>query len=181
MQCPECDIAMKEFLVGEEPIKECPRCRGLWFEPGQLENVKDEVLPDMGWLDVAALKEQFDFKAYTDKLFCPKCRDNVLTKIQDRKTRAEFFVCSQCKGTWLATGQFLNLVNILLNEANKKSAPELARISLQQAKDLLTSPDSDIAEWHGLKTVLALLKRRIFVENPKLKSIIGGLQKSLPL
>jgi len=52
MECPQCKEQMKRPTVGEITINECSRCRGLWFEQGQLDVVKDEVLPDMGWLDI---------------------------------------------------------------------------------------------------------------------------------
>jgi Zn-finger nucleic acid-binding protein len=93
----------------------------------------------------------------------------------------EISICTQCEGIWLPTGQFLNLINELLDEAKQKSAPEFVKISLQQAKEMLTSNDSIISEWQDLKTVLGLLTYRIFIEHPKLKSFIVGLQKSLPL
>jgi len=116
-----------------------------------------------------------------DPNFCPKCPDIALTTIQDRKSNTEISICTQCKGVWLATGQFLNLINALLEEADQKSAPELVKISLQQAKEMLTRPDAIISEWEDLKSVLVLLEHRIFIEHPKLKSLIVGLQKSLPL
>lgn len=181
MKCPECEAEMGVFDIGDDVVKECHNCRGLWFEQGQLDAVKDEVLPEMSWVDTDSLKEQFDFMADTNVLFCPKCNANSLTRIQDGETNVEFCICPQCQGTWLATGQFLSLINLLLDEANQKSTSELAIISLRQAKDWLTSTDAKISEWQGLKSVLSLLKYRIFVENPKLKSIIVGLQKSLPL
>jgi Zn-finger nucleic acid-binding protein len=92
MKCPECGVLLNEFSIGDDVIKECHSCRGLWFEDEQLESVKDEVLPEMGWidLDLDSLKEQFDFKARTDVLLCPKCRNVTLTKIQDQKTNTEF-------------------------------------------------------------------------------------------
>ena len=181
MNCPVCSVQLKKFSIGDDQIRECPACRGLWFANGQLDSVKDEVLPEMGWVDIAGLKEQFDFKAWTDVLFCPKCHSTSLTKIQDQKTNTEFCICTQCKGTWLATGQFLSLINLLLDEADEKTASELVVISLQQAKKLLTSPASLFSEWHDFKSVLSMLKHRIFTENPKLKSLIVGLEKSLPL
>ena len=181
MECPQCKEQMKQSNVGEITINECLRCRGMWFNQGQLDAVKEKVLPDMGWLDIDTWKEQAEFKARRDPNFCPKCLDIALTTIQDRKSKTEISMCAQCKGTWLATGQFLNLINDLLDEANQKSAPEFVKISLQQAKEMLTSPDSIISEWQDLKTVLELLKHRIFIEHPKLKSLIVGLQKSLPL
>jgi Zn-finger nucleic acid-binding protein len=181
MNCPECNLQLKKFCVGSDHIKECPVCRGLWFERGQLDSVKDEVLPELGWVDIDSLKDQFDFKAWTDVLSCPKCHNISLTKIQDERTNTEFCYCTQCKGTWLATGQFLSLINLLLDEADEKSASELAIVSLQQAKKLLSNPESAISEWHDFKSVLSLLKHRLFIENPKLKNVISGLTKSLPL
>jgi hypothetical protein len=89
--------------------------------------------------------------------------------------------CSQCNGTWLAAGQFLYLFNALIDEANSKSAPEYVKISLQQATEILTRPESISGQWEDLKTVLELLKHRIFIDHPKLKSLIAGLQKTMPL
>jgi Zn-finger nucleic acid-binding protein len=181
MNCPECNVQFRKYSIADDQINECPVCRGLWFEKGQLDAVKDEVMPEMGWVDIDSLKEQFEFKAWTDVLFCPKCHTTSLTKIQDHKTNTEFCICTQCKGTWLSSGQFLNLINLLLDEAYEKSASELAISSIQQAKELLMTSESNISQSQGLKSVLSLLKQRIFIENPKLKSLIKGLKKSLPL
>jgi len=93
----------------------------------------------------------------------------------------EISICTQCKGTWVSSGQFLNLINALLDEANQKSAPEFVKIGLQQFKEMLTSSDSIISEWQDFTNVLELLKHRILIEHPKLESLIVGLQKSLPL
>ncbi|MEJ2656782.1 MAG: zf-TFIIB domain-containing protein [Desulfobacterales bacterium] len=181
MNCPQCKEQMKQSSLDEITLTECPRCRGMWFDHGQLDAAKDRVLPDMGWLDIDTWKEQAEFEASIDRIFCPKCRNIALTIIHDRKSMTEISMCMQCKGTWLATGQFLNLINALLDEANQKSAPEFVKISLHQAKDMLTNPDVFLSEWHDLKTVLGLLSHRIFIEHPKLNSVIVGLQKSLPL
>lgn len=181
MKCPQCKKQMNQSTIGEITINECPSCIGMWFDQGQLDAVKDEVLPDMGWLDIDTWKEQAEFEAHRIPNFCPKCREIALTTIKNRKSITEISICTRCKGTWLATGQFLNLINELLDEANQKSAPEFVKIGLQKAKEMLTSNDSIISEWQDLKTILELIKHRIFIEHPKLKSLIVGLQKSLPL
>lgn len=181
MICPQCKAQMKQSTITEITISECPGCRGMWFDNGELDAVKDEVLPDMRWLEIDTWKEQAEFKARIDPNFCPKCGDIALTTIQDQQSATEISICTHCKGTWLATGQFLNLINALLDEADQKSAPELVKICLQHAKEVLTRPDSIISEWQDLKTVLALLKHRIFIQHPKIESLIVGLQKSLPL
>jgi Zn-finger nucleic acid-binding protein len=181
MNCPECKVTLKPFDIGDDQINECPACRGLWFKKGQLDSVKDEVLPEMGWMDIGRLKNAFDFKSRTDTLTCPQCYDTDLTRFEDQKTSTEFSYCPHCKGTWLATGQFLNLVNLLLDEVDEKTASELAIITLRQAKDLLLKPHSSITTWQSFESVLSLLKHRVFIENPNLRSVIAGLEKSLPL
>jgi Zn-finger nucleic acid-binding protein len=181
MKCPECSEQMKKITIGEDKISECPSCRGLWFEHGKLDAVKDEVLPNMEWLDIDAWKEQADFKARWEAYSCPRCEEIALTTIEDQKSKTEISTCWQCKGIWLTTGQFLYLVNALLEEVNQKSAPELIKISLQQTKEVLTNPDSTISEWESLKTSLELLKHRIYLDHPRLNSLMAALQKSLPL
>lgn len=181
MKCPQCKEQMKQSTVNEIYINECVHCKGIWFDQGKLDEVKDRVLPDLGWLNIDTWKEQVEFEARRDPTFCPRCLDTALTTIQDKKSNTEISICTQCNGTWLPAGQFLNLINALMDEANRKSAPEFVKISLQQVREMLTSSNSMILEWQDLKTVLQLLKHRIFIEHPKLKNIILGLQKSLPL
>lgn len=49
------------------------------------------------------------------------------------------------------------------------------------AADIFTNPGRFISEWKDLKAVLRMLRYRVFVENPKLRSILAGIQNSLPL
>lgn len=181
MECPQCKSQMIQNPIGGNTVDECRHCRGLWFDQGELEAVKDEVLPEMSWLDIDSCWENTDFKIFADVLNCPKCKNTDLTVVQDQASEMEIRLCRQCEGTWLATGQFLNMINALLEEANQKSAPEYVKISLQHAKEMILNPDTIISEWKGLKTVLNLFKHRFFIEHPKLKSLLAGLQKSLPL
>jgi Zn-finger nucleic acid-binding protein len=172
---------MKQRTIDEITIDECIHCGGMWFDRGDLDEVKDKVLPDMGWLEIDAWKEKAQFKVGKDSNYCPKCRNIALTSIQDEESATALSICAQCRGTWLAAGQFLQLINALIDEANRTSAPEFVKITLQQAKDMVTSSDSFVSEWQDLKTLLTLLKDRIFIEHPKLRSLLLGLQKSLPL
>ena len=181
MRCPQCKVAMKQNAVGEITIEECPDCKGMWFEHGGLGDVKDAVMPDMSWLEIDRWLDAAQFEAHRSPHPCPRCSGHYLTTIKDQQSQTELNICSQCEGTWLATGQFLYWVNALIDEANQKSAPEYFKISLQQLKQVVMNPDTIAEEWQELKTVLALLKHRVFVEHPKLRSVLLGLQKSLPL
>lgn len=181
MECPQCRKPLKSSEVGDVRIHTCPACRGMWFGRGRLDDVKDEVLPELGWLDIDRWREEADFRALSASIPCPQCRDTHLTTVREERSAAEFSVCPACSGTWLAASQFLYLVNALLDEANRKSAPEFVQISLRQAREMLTGSDSLGSDWKDLKAVLNLLKQRIFVQHPRLRSILLGLQKSLPL
>lgn len=181
MDCPECHLPMKPAAVADVTLHECPTCKGMWFDKGELDAVKDEVLPEMAWLDLGKWKQRAEFSAVVTPLFCPVCRDFALTKIRDRHSATEVDLCSRCRGTWLGTGQFLNLINSLIDEADRTRAPDYAKISLRKAMELLTRPESIPSDWQDLKSVLVLLKKRFFVENPTLESLLVGVQKSLPL
>jgi hypothetical protein len=46
---------------------------------------------------------------------------------------------------------------------------------------MFRNPQSFFSEWKDLKAVLRMLRYRVFVENPKIRNILMGIQKSLPL
>ena len=94
---------------------------------------------------------------------------------------ASILYCPACEGVWLDAGDLSKIITALSREADSISAPEYVRESLREASEILTRPKDLVSEWRDLKAVLRLLSYRIFAENPKLKSILQGLQKSLPL
>jgi hypothetical protein len=53
--------------------------------------------------------------------------------------------------------------------------------SLKEASELFTNPGSLISEWKDLKAVLRMMRYRVFVANPKIRNVLEGIQKSLPL
>jgi Zn-finger nucleic acid-binding protein len=180
MQCPQCHQQMKKSTINNITIDECLACKGMWFDRGELDQVKDEVLPDLGWLEIDTWQQQANLLAKGSRQLCPKCHNTTLTTVMDQQSQTMIDMCAQCKGTWLPAGQFLNLINAMLDTAVKKSAPEYVRISLQKVKDMLTSSDPFSSDWEEFKTVLNLLQHRIFIQHPKLKSLVEGLQKTIP-
>jgi Zn-finger nucleic acid-binding protein len=88
--------------------------------------------------------------------------------------------CAACEGTSLDAGNLEAIIDAHRAEADTRSVPEYMKNSLKEASEILTHPQKLISEWKDLKAVLRLSAYRIFVENPKLKSILLGIQKSLP-
>jgi len=80
MRCTMCREEMNPLTVGNVQIDECPHCRGIWFDKGELEEAKNEVDPDLHFLDFKIWSRKALFSVSDMPL---TCRD------------AEMFPCGQ--------------------------------------------------------------------------------------
>jgi Zn-finger nucleic acid-binding protein len=181
MDCPNCEIALKRCNIGGVSLDECSRCRGIWFDKKELDEAKDEIDPDLRWMDLQIWGQQPHFRVTDQPHNCPRCRQVKMQMIAYQEPEIDLLHCPSCEGTWLNAGDLEKMIRALRNEADGRSVPDYIRESLKEATDMLTHPQNLVSEWRDLTAVLRLLSYRIFVENPKLKSILLGIQKSLPL
>ena len=182
MNCPQCEIPMTKKSRGDVTIDACPQCRGLWFDSGEIDDLKDQLgPPDLRWADFELWRKKAEFEVAPDALQCPRCPDAALTFMRDRETETAVRFCPRCKGSWMTAGDFAGIVTALSKEADHLTAADYVRESLKQASELIGNREDAISEWRDFKTVLRLLKIRFFVENPKFESVVKGFQKSLPL
>ena len=183
MECPVCgkSTAMKPLNIGDVSIDECPRCRGLWFDKGELKEFKDEVDPDLRFLGFEIWSQKAIFNINDEPVSCPRCRSVSMRAINFQEPDLNITFCPHCEGVWLNFGDFKDIVEAFSAEAETKRVPEYVKASLKEASDITMNPKNLISEWKDLKAVLRMLRYRVFVENPKFKSILVGIQKSLPL
>jgi Zn-finger nucleic acid-binding protein len=167
--------------LGNVSVDECPRCNGIWFDKDELEDAKAEIEPDLRWMDFEIWNKQARFNINDEPLNCPRCRKSTMRAINYREPDIDVTLCAFCKGVWLNAGDFKDIIDALSTEAETKSASEYVKASLKEASDIFTNPRGLISEWKDLKAVLRMLRYRVFVENPKIKRILVGIQKSLPL
>lgn len=172
---------MQSRDIGRVAIDECKNCKGIWFDPGEIDDVKDEISTDLRWLDFDFWRKNAEFQMEQSPLYCPCCKETSLTTVSESDSGAAVRFCTACGGTWLKASDLAKIVSSLNREVEKKSAADYFKESLKQAAELLTGKGDLISEWKDLKEVLRLLKYRIFIENPKLNAIMQGLQKTLPL
>jgi Zn-finger nucleic acid-binding protein len=172
---------MMNKTFGHTAIDECPQCRGIWFDPGEIDEVKNRVEPELRWIDFQLWKDQAVFSIQPDPLFCPRCPDVAMTALKEKDSNLVIRFCTRCGGTWLNAGDLANIIHSLNAEAENLTAAEYLKESLKQAAELLTGDKRLISEWKDLKALLRLLKYRVFAENPKLSAVMQGLQKTLPL
>ena len=159
MNCPECQQPMTKKSRGDVTLDACPQCRGLWFDSGEIDDLKDQLVPpELRWTDFDLWRHQAGFEVSFDPLHCPRCQ-----------------------GSWMTAGDFAGIVSALTTELDNRTTADYVRESLKQAADLVKNKEDPISDWKDLKAVLRLLKFRFFVENPKLDAVMKGFQKSMPL
>ena len=181
MNCPVCEKSMKPLRIADVQIDECPQCRGIWFDKGELKEAKDEVNPDLRFLDFEIWHRKAVFKINEASLECPRCRNMSLRAINFQEPDIDITFCAFCEGVWLNTGDFNKILAALKEEAASKSVTDYVKTSLKEGSEIFTNPKRFISEWRDLKAVLRMLRHRVFTENPKLRSMLEGIQKSLPL
>jgi Zn-finger nucleic acid-binding protein len=182
MDCPECAKPLQKAQpVGNVEIDECHHCKGVWFDQGEIDEIKDKIEPDIRWIDFDLWKKEGEFVPEVNPPKCPKCRQYSLHVLYFDDVNIKIRFCAMCRGVWLRADDFLKIVHVLTEEAEQKSMVEYVRLSLKEAYEMITHPKSLISEWKDLKSVLRLLNYRFFIENPKIREFLLGLQKSLPV
>ncbi|MGD9329862.1 MAG: zf-TFIIB domain-containing protein [Desulfobacterales bacterium] len=182
MNCPQCDKPMTKKARGDVTLDACRQCRGLWFDSGEVDDLKDQVAPpELSWTDFELWRRKAEFEVASDPLQCPRCPDIALKVMTDKETDTSVRFCPRCKGSWMTAGDFAGIVSALNTEVDHRTTADYFRESLKQAAELIASRENPISEWKDFKAVLRLLKVRFFVENPKFASVVKGFQKSLPL
>lgn len=179
MQCPKCNNPMEMQKIEGVEIDVCSHCAGMWFDQDELRKAKDQAEPDANWMDFEIWKHADRFKFSQRPVKCPKCNvDMVLINYGD--TTVEIDYCPQCRGTWLDEGEFNNIIDALDSELAHKGISNYVKSSLEEAREIITGPESFISEWKDFMTVLRMFQDRFFVENPKLQDTVIAIQKAFP-
>lgn len=179
MKCPGCDSTLIERGIEDVKVEECQQCKGIWFEDGELREVKDIAEPDTNWLDFEIWKHEDRFRSEPRNLACPKCSQNMVAVDYD-KTGVAINYCPECRGTWLEKGEFKQIINALNNEMANKSLSDYVKAGIEEAVEIITGPESFISEWKDFSTFFRMLQYRILVEKPQLHDTLINIQKSNP-
>ena len=181
MNCPCCEIKFTRKMINDIEIDECEKCKGIWFEDDELRKAKDSVDEDLNWMDFEIWKHEDQFKTESRNIPCPQCAKVLLVAINYAETAIEVDYCPTCKGTWLDKGEFEEIIEALANELLTKSVSGYVKASLEEAKEIITGPESFISEWKDFTTVLRMMQYRLFAEKPKLLNVVISTQEANPL
>lgn len=179
MNCPLDGTTLEIHTIHSVDVEECPQCKGLWFEQGELRKAKDDADPDLNWLDFDLWSDQESFKAELSARNCPRCGENMAT-ISYADTGVTVEYCVGRHGIWLDKGEFQAIIEALENETLSMDSSEYAKASFDEAKDLLVGNEGFVSEWKDFRTVSRLLQYRILVDNPRLAELLVALQTTTP-
>jgi Zn-finger nucleic acid-binding protein len=111
MDCPKCNSAMAEILVGTPQgrvtIDQCSSCKGFWFDTGEAEKLKDRWRPD--FIDSGDPQQGKEFNKVRD-VNCPRC-DKPMEKVNDPKQRHIQLETCREHGVFMDAGEFSDYTN----------------------------------------------------------------------
>jgi Zn-finger nucleic acid-binding protein len=154
--CPVClGVTLQKTPVpsaGSLLLDHCPRCGGIWFEPGEVQLLRvqppDELWANVPRRDEVSRAQCHSCHAYTDRaaLRCTACGAKTLfdcPACQQQMTQARYGdltldVCKRCKGVWFDHHELEAIWQIEWNRALKKRRKlERRSRSIADGPDLL--------------------------------------------
>ena len=167
-------------MIQTVEVDECVGCGGTWFERDELRQAKDQTDPDLNWMDFELWKNPDLLHVSSIPIRCPECQVDMVAINYD-KTGIAVDVCTQCQGSWLDADEFRKIIDSLYRELETKGKLEYLRASLEQAKEIVTGPESLASEWRDFLTVVRLFHYRVLIDNPKLSIALASIQKNIPI
>lgn len=107
MFCPQCkSVSLKQGLVKNKKIQidYCPKCKGIWFDAEELEEVSALAAKDLQIQDGAEKADRI----------CPKCQ-KLLFGFEYPQSLATVDMCKSCKGLWLDAGELKEIETVRRN------------------------------------------------------------------
>lgn len=120
MNCPRCQAQLKVETYRGIEVDRCPKCKGMWLDYGELEQLEDTVY------DQDESKGILMIRSFESELPCPKC-ENPMQRFSYRAYDLELDFCEQEHGVWLDAeeeNQILKLMKQRGKDLNRKLSAE---------------------------------------------------------
>ena len=103
-------------------VDRCTICKGLWFDAGEIEVMRDSraaVAIDTG--DASTGKQSNAIDRYR----CPRCSGSMVRVVDPRQRHIWYETCGSCSRSFLDAGQLLDLSKLTITDFFKDlAAPE---------------------------------------------------------
>ena len=101
MNCPKCNILLKDHLLGGTLYHRCPQCEGFWFDRGELFRIRQEK----DWFKIDPVHKRAKASVKKSRLKCPRDNKTLKTIKYQQETGIKVDVCQKCEGLWLDAGE----------------------------------------------------------------------------
>lgn len=187
MKCVRCLEPLISKCIESIGIEECQFCGGVWFDGGELNALKDQVNPDLNWMDMKVpeldpeaipvscfdwlLMDYINTPSSAHPHSCPKCAEPFLPLIYNG-TSVEVDFCHKCEGIWLDRGEFGKIILELESRMHSMTVADCARESLREAKEIFTGRELVVSEWRDFLTLIRILHRKALSERSAIASAL---------
>ena len=107
MICPVCRQSMLDIEYNKIELDYCEKCKGVWFDAGELELLLELEKPDVF---IKEMLEKGEVRCVEDKRKCPLCARKMKKSPLGQEPEVLVDVCPRAEGIWLdggAVGQLL--------------------------------------------------------------------------
>ncbi|MHB8671053.1 MAG: TFIIB-type zinc ribbon-containing protein [Acidimicrobiales bacterium] len=174
LDCPSCEGHLASSLYHHITVEECQRCHGIWFDKDELRKAKDNTDPDLRWLDFEVFHGEDKFVPDEGERRCPKC-SGPMHALRYMNSGVRLDVCPADHGVWLDQGGFERIIAYLEEVVVEMDSHDYERAAVSQLRDIVTGPESRIAEVRDFLALFRLLEMRLGIEHPKVADAVTRL------
>ncbi len=127
MHCPKCNAKMiqssVETLSGKVVIDQCSSCKGLWFDSGEAEQLKESWMSD--FVDLGSPRTGKKFNRVRN-LKCPRCSKPATKVVYAKQSHLEFEACAD-HGIFMDASEFTDYKHETLLDTFKDFVASIRR------------------------------------------------------
>jgi len=146
--CPRCQVEMNAVVVGGNPLRECPRCEGIWADAETLHQIcedREKQSAVLGMASPVVKPESVELEQHIHYIPCPVC-GGLMNRVQFANcSHVIVNVCNQ-HGTWFDRDELRRIVEFIqsggLVEARAREIADLER-ERREAEGHAVPPDLD--------------------------------------
>lgn len=101
MNCPKCAAEMERVVVEGVEVDRCTKCRGLWFDRGEDEQLRSEADKVDSGTPAAAPKT-----VAAGAVNCPRCKTRMIEMAVLNHAHIKYESCKVCFGVFFDSGEY---------------------------------------------------------------------------
>lgn len=130
MNCPRCNVELKNVTVKDMALDICNSCDGIWLDKDELIKVTDKTIEELKDSSISpSLELDKTFKNVENKLLCPKCNSLMANYIYSYDSKVRIDSCKVCKGIWLDDGEIKKIIEYLAEVKSPLPPEKLVEIN----------------------------------------------------